>query len=72
MPLLAVGWNAQCGEERVGIEVERVLVRLAESGGREYAALDEAATLEAVGALAIVDPARAGCDAESLRGAVAG
>ncbi|WP_164932251.1 MULTISPECIES: hypothetical protein [unclassified Streptomyces] len=56
----------------MGIELERVLARLAESGGRENVALDEGVALDALGALSVVDPDRAGCDAEWLCGAVAG
>jgi hypothetical protein len=53
----------------VGIELDRVLARLEESGGRENVVLDDEAALAALGALAIVDPKRVGCDVEPARGA---
>ncbi|XUM00236.1 hypothetical protein ACQ86F_25330 [Streptomyces venezuelae ATCC 10712] len=39
----------------MGIEMGRVLARLAESGGKEHAALDDGLAREVLGALAIVD-----------------
>ncbi|MFF3976922.1 hypothetical protein [Streptomyces sp. NPDC001828] len=42
----------------MGIELERVLARLRESGGAEKVTLDEDAAFEALGALAVVDPRR--------------
>ncbi|MCX5328172.1 hypothetical protein OG773_02200 [Streptomyces sp. NBC_00140] len=48
------------GRVRVGIELDRVLARLEESGGAENVILDEGAALIALGALAIVDPERVG------------
>lgn len=56
----------------MGIELERVLARLAESDGREAVVLDEDAALDVLGALSVVDPKRAGRGAECLSGAVAG
>jgi hypothetical protein len=55
----------------VGIELDRVLARLEESGGRENVVLDDEAALAALGALAIVDPKRVGRDVEPARGAAA-
>ncbi|MFJ3229889.1 hypothetical protein [Streptomyces sp. NPDC086787] len=52
----------------MGIEMARVLARLAESGGRECAALDEAAALDVLGALALVEPKRAGFEDEWQQG----
>ncbi|MER6206595.1 hypothetical protein [Streptomyces sp. NPDC001642] len=42
----------------VGIELDRVLARLEESGDRENVVLGEEVALAALGALAIVDPKR--------------
>ncbi|MGW1064421.1 hypothetical protein ACWD4F_07905 [Streptomyces aureus] len=56
----------------MGIELERVLARLTESGGKENVALDETAALDALGALSVVDPDRAGCGGERLHLAVTG
>ncbi|WP_411142348.1 hypothetical protein [Streptomyces sp. x-80] len=56
----------------MGIELERVLARMAESGGAESVTLDEDVALEVLGVLSVVDPKRVGCDAERLGGAVAG
>ncbi|MFE2842532.1 hypothetical protein ACFXKS_03055 [Streptomyces scopuliridis] len=56
----------------MGIELERVLARLGESGGRGVVVLDEDAALEVLGALSVVDPNRTGRDVECLSGAVAG
>lgn len=46
----------------MGIDLSRVLARLEEAGDREGAVLDDAAVLEVLGALAVVDPERAGCE----------
>ncbi|UNO42127.1 hypothetical protein [Streptomyces sp. MST-110588] len=56
----------------MGIELGRVLARLAESGGKENVALGEGSALDALGALSVVDPERVDCDAERLCDAVAG
>ncbi|WP_405908690.1 hypothetical protein OG742_30235 [Streptomyces sp. NBC_00828] len=56
----------------MGIELERVLARLKESGGTENVILDDEAALGALGALAIVDPKRVGCDVECVSGVAAG
>ncbi|MGM9465419.1 hypothetical protein [Streptomyces murinus] len=56
----------------MGIELERVLARLAESGGREAVYLNESAALEVLGALSIVDPKRVEGDVECLAGIRAG
>ncbi|MFJ4939784.1 hypothetical protein ACIP8U_38825 [Streptomyces pseudovenezuelae] len=48
----------------MGIELDRVLARLEESGGTENAFLDGEAALAALGALAIVDAKRIGCGME--------
>ncbi|MEU6475291.1 hypothetical protein ABZ858_00095 [Streptomyces sp. NPDC047017] len=56
----------------MGIELERVMARLAESGGREAVSLDEETALEALGALSIVDPKRVGGINERLVGACTG
>ncbi|MGA5637774.1 hypothetical protein ACPCTN_03335 [Streptomyces cinereoruber] len=45
----------------MGIDLGRVLARLEEAGDREGAVLDGDAVLDVLGALAIVDPKRAGC-----------
>lgn len=66
------GGLLQRWEDWVGIELERVLARLAESDGREAVVLDEDAALDVLGALSVVDPKRAGRGAECLSGAVAG
>ncbi|MCX4761955.1 hypothetical protein OG562_13410 [Streptomyces sp. NBC_01275] len=55
----------------MGIELDRVLARLGESGGAENVLLDDEAALGALGALAIVDPKRVGCDVECVSGAAA-
>lgn len=47
----------------MGIDLGRVLARLEEAEGREGAVLDDVAVLEVLGALAVVDPKRAGCEA---------
>ncbi|MGW4979803.1 hypothetical protein [Streptomyces mirabilis] len=52
----------------MGIELDRVLARLGESGGAENAILDEEAALGVLGALAVVDPRRVAV-AECLSGA---
>lgn len=67
------GRNAETrGGYGVGIELERVLARLKESGGTENVILDDEAALGALGALAIVDPKRVGCDVECVSGVAAG
>ncbi|MFD3618681.1 hypothetical protein ACFWWT_26270 [Streptomyces sp. NPDC058676] len=55
----------------MGIELDRVLARLEESGGTENVILDGEAALGALGALAVVDPKRVGCDVERVSGATA-
>ncbi|MEV7279766.1 hypothetical protein [Streptomyces sp. NPDC093111] len=49
----------------MGIEVGRVLARLAESGGRGNVALDDGLAREVLGALAIVDIEEIGRPASS-------
>ncbi|MFE5965706.1 hypothetical protein [Streptomyces sp. NPDC056463] len=49
----------------MGIEVGRVLARLAESEGEENAALNDGLVYEVLGALAIVDVERVGRQARS-------
>ncbi|MXM62100.1 hypothetical protein GR925_01200 [Streptomyces sp. HUCO-GS316] len=56
----------------MGIELDRVLARLEESGGVENVVLDDESALGALGALAVVDPERIGRDGGRLRGAPAG
>ncbi|MFI7136542.1 hypothetical protein ACIBQ5_01880 [Streptomyces massasporeus] len=56
----------------MGIELNRVLARLEESGGVENVTLDEETALLALGALAIVDPKRVGCGAQCAGEVVAG
>lgn len=56
----------------MGIELDRVLARLEESGGVENVVLDEEAALAVLGALAVVGPEWIGRDVERLSGAVAG
>ncbi|MDH6499490.1 hypothetical protein [Streptomyces sp. SAI-149] len=46
----------------MGIELDRVLARLEESGGTENVVLDHEAALGLLGALAVVDLKRAGYD----------
>lgn len=55
----------------MGIELERVLARLAESGGREAVTLKEGAALEVLGALSVVDPKRVGRGVERPSGVAA-
>lgn len=55
----------------MGIELDRVLARLEESGGTENAILDGEAALAALGALAIVDAKRIGCGTECASEAAA-
>ncbi|MDX2820486.1 hypothetical protein PV416_05145 [Streptomyces ipomoeae] len=55
----------------MGIELDRVLARLEESGGTENVTLDDEAALGVLGALAIVDPKWVGCDVGCASGAVA-
>ncbi|MFF7469939.1 hypothetical protein [Streptomyces sp. NPDC008092] len=50
----------------MGIELDRVLARLEESGGTENVVLDDEVALAALGALAIVDPKRVGYGVESV------
>ncbi|MFM9499560.1 hypothetical protein ACKI1Q_38950 [Streptomyces galilaeus] len=64
--------RCNAGSVRVGIELERVLARLEESGGAENVILDGGAALDALGALAIVDPKRVGCGLECVSGAAVG
>ena len=52
----------------MGIELDRVLARLEESGGMENVILDDEAALGVLGALAIVDPKRVGWDVECVSG----
>ncbi|MDQ0601930.1 hypothetical protein QF037_006275 [Streptomyces canus] len=56
----------------MGIELDRVLARLEESGGVENVALDEGTALVALGALAIVDPKRVGCGLQQSDAPAAG
>jgi hypothetical protein len=56
---------------RVGIELDRVLARLEESGGTENVVADDEAALGLLGALAVVDPKRVGYDTEHVGGASA-
>lgn len=53
----------------MGIELDRVLARLEESGGRENVVLGDEAALVALGALAIVDLKRVGRDVKPAMGA---
>lgn len=55
----------------MGIELDRVLARLKESGGAENVMLDDEAALGVLGALAIVDAKRVECRVECASGAVA-
>ncbi len=55
----------------MGIDLGRVLARLEESGGAENVILDDEAVLGVLGALAIVDAKRVGCDVGRVSGAVA-
>ncbi|MEH0535803.1 hypothetical protein QBB31_14365 [Streptomyces scabiei] len=55
----------------MGIELDRVLARLEESGGTENVILDDEAAFAALGALAIVEAKRVGCDVEHASGAAA-
>ncbi|WEH18090.1 hypothetical protein [Streptomyces sp. VNUA24] len=55
----------------MGIELDRVLARLKESGGAENVILDDEAAFAALGALAIVDPTRVGCGVECASDAAA-
>jgi hypothetical protein len=55
----------------VGIELDRVLARLEESGGTENVVLDNEAALGLLGALAVVDPKRVGSDVERASGVTA-
>ncbi|WP_178855109.1 hypothetical protein [Streptomyces acidiscabies] len=55
----------------MGIELDRVLARLEESGGTENVILDDEAAFAALGALAIVDVKRVGCVVERMSGAAA-
>ncbi len=64
--------RCNAGRARVGIELDRVLARLEESGGTENVILDDEAALGLLGALAVVDPKRVGCDVERGSGATAG
>ncbi|MFB7742530.1 hypothetical protein [Streptomyces sp. NPDC056132] len=57
-PFVAAVARRKVGGERVGIELERVLARLRESGDVEGVTLDEGAAFDALGALAVVDPRR--------------
>jgi hypothetical protein len=63
--------RCNAGRLRVGIELDRVLARLEESGGTENVTLDDEAALGVLGALAIVDPKWVGCDVGCASGAVA-
>ncbi|MFE1923448.1 hypothetical protein ACFW91_12860 [Streptomyces asoensis] len=56
----------------MGIELGRVLGRVAESGGVENVALDDESAREVLGALSIVDLKRVGCEPESLGRVAAG
>ncbi|MFD9390553.1 hypothetical protein ACFWBB_07380 [Streptomyces sp. NPDC060000] len=53
----------------MGIELDGVLARLEESGGTENVILDDEAAFAALGALAIVDAKRVGCDVGHAGGA---
>ncbi|GAA2513734.1 hypothetical protein [Streptomyces longisporus] len=55
----------------MGIELDRVLARLEESGGTENVILDDEAALVALGALAVVDPKRVDREVDCARGAAA-
>lgn len=48
----------------MGIELERVLARLEESGGASNVHLDGGVAREVLGALSMVDPRRVECAAE--------
>lgn len=61
--------RCNAGRVRVGIELNRVLARLEESGGAENVILDDEAALGALGAMAIVDPKRVDCDSECVSSA---
>lgn len=50
----------------MGIELDRVLARLEESGGVENVVLGDEGALGVLGALAVVDPERIGCGAGGL------
>lgn len=56
----------------MGIELERVLARLGESGGEENVVMDEGVAREVLGALAIVDPKRVDCRSECFGCVAAG
>ncbi|MFE9553102.1 hypothetical protein ACFYOD_06420 [Streptomyces sp. NPDC006703] len=56
----------------MGIELERVLVRLRESEGVESASFDEGAAFEVLGALSVVDPRRVTGEGECDRPVPAG
>lgn len=58
MRLDAGAERCNAGRVRVGIELDRVLARVEESGGPENVSLDDEAALAALGALAIVDAKR--------------
>ncbi|KFF98060.1 hypothetical protein IQ62_27530 [Streptomyces scabiei] len=63
--------RCNAGSVRVGIELERVLTRLEESGGVENVILDDGAALDVLGVLAVVDPERVGCGMGCASGAAA-
>ncbi|ELP64989.1 hypothetical protein PV735_31790 [Streptomyces turgidiscabies] len=55
----------------MGIELDRVVALLEESGGAENVILNAEAAIDALGALAIVDPKRVGCGVECTSSVIA-